>query len=370
MTSASIGSNYSPYALQDAKFVKKITQNSTQSKDLTNFVSDKSKAVGKVLGYGVDSEGYFTSDFNEVAGLGQDYKIHSKLFELAKPLFTSKSLFNGKATHLSIDWAKTLGEYYKNSFQDSLKWEVFGTELGEEQYRALFNDERSWEELLKASDEMITNKGFALTKMFFEDDWLYMIKGETNLNGKLSGVDDNIEYQNFLNFMNANQFNNPTLSSEFNQHNIANGYSASRSKMSLIFQEQHLNEIAGNDVELKELSKMIGSIKDDYIKLLNKDNLSLDEFKKEYMSIKKRHDEFVKQYEEKMKTLQVENTQSFSPLQVKSKSNAYNTNTFHNLTLAQSQQRANLFSILFHQKSNSAFDESKIIKERLVDVSV
>ncbi|EGC9697830.1 hypothetical protein HDN21_001920, partial [Campylobacter coli] len=30
-----------------------------------NLVSDKSQAVDKILGYGVDKEGFFTSDFNE-----------------------------------------------------------------------------------------------------------------------------------------------------------------------------------------------------------------------------------------------------------------------------------------------------------------
>lgn len=40
-----------------------------------NLVSDKSQAVDKILGYGVDKEGFFTSDFNEAAGLPKDYKI-------------------------------------------------------------------------------------------------------------------------------------------------------------------------------------------------------------------------------------------------------------------------------------------------------
>ncbi|EGX6881490.1 hypothetical protein JFO35_001264, partial [Campylobacter coli] len=42
-----------------------------------NLVSDKSQAVDKILGYGVDKEGFFTSDFNEAAGLPKDYKIYA-----------------------------------------------------------------------------------------------------------------------------------------------------------------------------------------------------------------------------------------------------------------------------------------------------
>ncbi|ECX9182394.1 hypothetical protein NPF93_001355, partial [Campylobacter coli] len=46
-----------------------------------NLVSDKSQAVDKILGYGVDKEGFFTSDFNEAAGLPKDYKIYAKDIE-------------------------------------------------------------------------------------------------------------------------------------------------------------------------------------------------------------------------------------------------------------------------------------------------
>ncbi len=42
-----------------------------------NLVKDKSEAVDKILGYGVDKEGYFTADFNEAAGLPKDFKINT-----------------------------------------------------------------------------------------------------------------------------------------------------------------------------------------------------------------------------------------------------------------------------------------------------
>ncbi|TLD79742.1 hypothetical protein LS70_009630, partial [Helicobacter sp. MIT 11-5569] len=34
-----------------------------------DFAKDKQEAVKEILGYGVDSEGFFTSDFNEAAGI-------------------------------------------------------------------------------------------------------------------------------------------------------------------------------------------------------------------------------------------------------------------------------------------------------------
>lgn len=39
--------------------------------------SAQSTSANKVLGYEVDSKGYFTDEFNKAAGIPSDYKIHS-----------------------------------------------------------------------------------------------------------------------------------------------------------------------------------------------------------------------------------------------------------------------------------------------------
>ncbi|EHF7946652.1 hypothetical protein J3020_001771, partial [Campylobacter coli] len=57
------------------------TKSSNTVNETSNLVSDKSGAVNKVLGYGVDENGFFTSDFNEAAGLPKDYKIYAKSAE-------------------------------------------------------------------------------------------------------------------------------------------------------------------------------------------------------------------------------------------------------------------------------------------------
>ncbi|XAK02867.1 hypothetical protein AAID96_01915 [Campylobacter coli] len=56
-------------------------KSSNVANDNSSLVSDKSQAVNKVLGYGVDEYGFFTSDFNEAAGLPKDYKIYAKSAE-------------------------------------------------------------------------------------------------------------------------------------------------------------------------------------------------------------------------------------------------------------------------------------------------
>ena len=335
---------------------------------LQNLAKDKSQAVKEVLGYGVDSEGFFTSDLNEAAGIPKDYRIEVKMFEILEPLFTTKSLFGGKATHLSIDWAKTLGDFYQNSFKGSIKNEIFGESLSEEQYKNIFNDTRDWEEILKTSNNMASSKGFAFVKMFFESSWFGKIKGETNTNGKIHGLDNNIskeEYQNFRNFMNANQFDDPTLPDVLNQHNLANGWSVNSSKMTLVFQAKNLNQMKNKDEELEELSKMINGIKSDYFALLDKDDLSLEEFKTEYLVIKEKHDEFVKRYKEKMEEYSAtsneaeneaesENNSQFKAIQVTKKSETYqDLDSVNILEFIQSQQKLEQILLLLNQESNN-----------------
>ena len=82
--------------------------NSTNSAQNSNFVKDKSQATSEILGYGVDNEGFFTQDFNEVAGIPKSFKIHAKQIKSFYDTFTSFI-----PTHNSIDIAKTLGNAYK-----------------------------------------------------------------------------------------------------------------------------------------------------------------------------------------------------------------------------------------------------------------
>ncbi|EIX7545565.1 hypothetical protein MK761_000384, partial [Campylobacter coli] len=74
-----------------------------------NLVSDKSRTVSKMLGYGVDKDGFFTSDFNEAAGLPKDYKIYAKDIENFVNIQT-KSLLS---SYINIDIVKSIGNAYK-----------------------------------------------------------------------------------------------------------------------------------------------------------------------------------------------------------------------------------------------------------------
>ena len=97
---------------------KNSSQNSDTNIDLsvsinTNkfLVTDKSQAVGTSLGYGIDKDGYYTSDFNEAAGIPNDYKIHSSTMESFEKMKTNEN--NLLRIFRSVDIAKSVGNAYK-----------------------------------------------------------------------------------------------------------------------------------------------------------------------------------------------------------------------------------------------------------------
>ena len=71
------------------EFRKKPQKLSSSNESLNNTVKDKSEALGEILGYGVYSEGFFTVDFNEAAGLPKDFKIYAKDIENLLDSFSS-----------------------------------------------------------------------------------------------------------------------------------------------------------------------------------------------------------------------------------------------------------------------------------------
>lgn len=94
--------------------VKNNTNSSLNSNNNVKNLQDteqNSKTSNKVLGYEVDNEGYFTSDFNKATGIPEDIKIHSSTMEsLVKVSTNEKDPFRAFE---SIDIAKTVGNAYK-----------------------------------------------------------------------------------------------------------------------------------------------------------------------------------------------------------------------------------------------------------------
>ena len=91
-----------------------LSQNLNANIDLSAskfLVTDKSQAVGTSLGYGIDKDGYYTSDFNEAADIPNDYKIHSSTMESFAKMKTNENNF--LRIFRSVDIAKSVGNAYK-----------------------------------------------------------------------------------------------------------------------------------------------------------------------------------------------------------------------------------------------------------------
>ncbi|ECL9448153.1 TPA: hypothetical protein SEI75_000132 [Campylobacter coli] len=278
------------------------TKSSNAINEASNLVSDKSGAVDKILGYGVDKEGFFTSDFNEAAGLPKDYKIYADGLNNFVNNFIKRQPF-----YSQIDIAKTIGDAY-NSFSSFVKDKGLGESFQEQDLKNLSQKDgvNYWQELQsdnafiwKLADKNIADlgsnkyqihdnkisKGGALIAFFINN--LSTIKGQTTLLGKLAGLNsdtDNNEIKEFLSFMNKNP-----LKYSYEQDGWGNPMGDSLSIWNYINRAKNL----GDD----KLIKTIENLGDEYNKLINS-NMSLEEFKTKYLDFKQRHDEFVKSLEE------------------------------------------------------------------------
>lgn len=76
-----------------------------------NQSSTSKASTNEVLGYKVDKDGYFTEEFNKVAGIPSDYKIHSSTMQNLVRTTANPDKFLKEFK--SVDIAKTAGNAYK-----------------------------------------------------------------------------------------------------------------------------------------------------------------------------------------------------------------------------------------------------------------
>ena len=83
---------------------------------ISNKINTKSYATNntnEVLGYKVDKEGYFTSEFNKAANIPDDIKIHSSTMQSLTDFWANENTSSMIKTFENIDIAKTVGNAYK-----------------------------------------------------------------------------------------------------------------------------------------------------------------------------------------------------------------------------------------------------------------
>lgn len=318
------------------------TKSSNAINETSNLVSDKSQAVNKVLGYGVDKDGFFTSDFNEAAGLPKDYKIYAKDMQSFVEWETGDRYFY--ATHTSIDIAKTIGNAYKvlsqimpttsnaslseeeltnipyafvldknlNVTKTFTKDEYEKIDLTQDRINLTFNtfsntgfDKISIDNIFSHSNgDVRLNKNAYINKdgsvdkggvlMALLNSQLYgatslLLEGDTRLFGKIT-TDKNIsndEREDFQNFMNANK-----IQSAFSYSSNPDEWNPFEERLSMKLFIGRSNNI-GN----AKLSRLAMDLDKEYQEMINS-NMSLEEFKTKYLDFKQRHDEFVKSLEE------------------------------------------------------------------------
>ncbi|EAI8943451.1 hypothetical protein CY794_01805 [Campylobacter coli] len=324
------------------------TKSSNTVNETSNLVSDKSGAVNKVLGYGVDENGFFTSDFNEAAGLPKDYKIYAKSAE-SFVNFQENDNYLFSFFH-KVDIAKTIGNSYKILSQiipktsnaylspEELKnipyainidenskvtktytYEEFkeykNKEINSKNYPGLtfntttgliginyeylpidtnniFNSDNSKAQIDKTpyidNNDNVSKGGVLMA--FLNQFGTSKIEGDTKLIGKLIGYDNNIDNSQidfFQKFMNANK-----IQSAFSYSSNPNEWNIIEEQLSMKLFIRRSDNI-GN----AELSRLAMDLDKEYQEMINS-NMSLEEFKTKYLDFKQRHDEFVKSLEE------------------------------------------------------------------------
>ncbi|HEG0613731.1 TPA: hypothetical protein SB591_000108 [Campylobacter coli] len=376
--------SYSNYNYTNTFSNTSNTKSSNTINETSNLVSDKSRAVDKILGYGVDEYGFFTSDFNEAAGLPKDYKIYAKSAE-SFVNFQESDFFH--STHYKVDIAKTIGNAYK----------VFSQLVPQTS-----NSSFSAEDLANIPFAFSMDKNYNVTKIYTKDEYenitltadkinvsfnvwngsyfeninsenifnkngdvnLYknfytntdgsvdkggvlmaflnsqkfgathdLLEGDTKILGKIT-FDKNIsdeEREAFQNFMDKNHIKNTFLENS----SIGDTYWD-------IFSEQlsmQFNILRSQNTGNKELIKLARELAKEHKEMINS-NMSLDEFKEKYLDFKQRHDEFVKSLEEAEKaqgidysnplkninnkeTSEEDKEKPFKPIQGESKSETY-----------------------------------------------
>ncbi|WP_416861524.1 Cj0814 family flagellar-dependent secreted protein [Helicobacter ganmani] len=404
--------NYDNF-MQDNKALQQTSNANQIANQKHNLTSNKTEAVKEVLGYGVDSEGFFTSDLNEAAGIPKDYKIYAKDIENFVNYHQNRS--DILATHNQVDIAKSLANAYKAfsqlipqsqspsfsnkelenmpyAFKMDSNYNVTQTYTYAEYQSALNKDESgilltfntfdsrgfskiNAETIFNQADNVSINKyayqnanGIAkggVLIAFLNNSSLFFnvnqfLEGETKILGKIIGLDKNIsekELENFKGFMNANK-----IQSAFGENN--DSWNTIEEQLSLQYYIKR-SEATGD----KDLFKESLSFAQEYQEMIDS-SMSLEEFKEKYLDFKERHEEFVKKLKEKENILSQSEKQNsneetelgsknkkFKPIQVTSKSETYQDTSFLNtLDFIKSQQKLEQILILFRERSKGSLD--------------
>ena len=314
------------------KLGKTLQKLSSSNESLDELVKDKSQAVSEILGYGVDKEGFFTSDFNEAAGLPKDFKIYAKDIENLVNSYKNKDIFT------SIDIAKSMQNAYKvfsalklgnKDFMsnEDLKSIAIGYELNIKSLAVVKTYDNYDEFNSKIMNSNANLLGHLPTSLNFTFS-RFETKQNLDINQLLQGLskeaylkDDKLSKSGlFVSFF-KNSPHRTILEGEATVLGMSAGFGKVGSALAI------------------ELSEMLtsGSLDDFEImyELMSKHS-NVDEFKQEWLKLKALNDELSKNEKSNSKELNLnsqenikpkenskENENSFTPIQAESKSETF-----------------------------------------------
>ena len=332
-----ISNNLNSYNVNlDNKNIRNLNLDTTLPLNTTssqNLVKDKSEAVSEILGYGVDNEGYFTSDFNEAAGIPAGIPRDFKIYAEDALAFKKEEELN-KADYLlsfykELDFAKSIGNAYKvfsqliqdkTSFSnEDLKNFTYAYSVdknlniiktySKDEYISLvdknstdgvylsfstvemnplkfndINEDSIFNKLMAKLDKNIykdkegnIGKGGLLTAFMNSNSFYLYAEGKSNIQGKFFGYDENIskkEIKDFANFMQANKLQSISSLNEtwtWDGHFILDDFNLA------VYAKSSKTHNLGSDIV-----NLAQSLRDEYVSLVNS-NISLDEFKEKYI---------------------------------------------------------------------------------------
>ncbi|OOX92735.1 hypothetical protein BOP99_04925 [Campylobacter coli] len=309
---------------------------------------DTTKTNNKVLGYGVDKDGFFTSDFNEAAGIPKDYKIYAKGAENFVNYITNLNF----KSFTNIDIAKSLGNAYKvfsqlidepsgNFTTEDLSKIPLGFSYDKKSFQVenIFQTQKEFESALSANNDLQiyqNSKQLALSfPSWNENSPNDYTKKNSDIFAPSSHIDIGASfYKNdngaiskggvLMAFFAGMSGQNPLIEGETTIAGKLNGYDKNMSQS----QVEDLNEfIKQNPIKYG----ITGDIGTDFINVLKlKNNISdIDEFKKQWLEMKAKSDEMGEVYKAEIakqkevissqETSKEDKEKPFKPIQAESK---------------------------------------------------
>ncbi|EAI3389161.1 hypothetical protein PJP90_001134 [Campylobacter coli] len=304
-----------------------------------------SKTSNKVLGYEVDKDGFFTSDFNEAAGIPKDYKIYAKGAENFVNYITNLNF----KSFTNIDIAKSLGNAYKvfsqlidepsgNFTTEDLSKIPLGFSYDKKSFQVenIYQTQKEFDSALSANNNLQiyqSPKQLALSfPSWNENSPNDYTKKNSDIFAPSSHIDIGASfYKNdngaiskggvLMAFFAGMSGQNPLIEGETTIAGKLNGYDKNISQS----QVEDLNDfIKQNPIKYG----ITGDIGTDFTNILKlKNNISdIDEFKKQWLEMKAKSDEIGEVYKAKQKevissqeTSEEDKEKPFKPIQAESK---------------------------------------------------